>query len=390
MNNGHNAWERFYWLWEVLFGVTFVATTALVILEDSPGADKTVAVACLAGIGVAYLVRGRPLITGPDDFETPWLFAGILMLLVAGAAFAATTSSFILFLVCPLLYMLLSTKTASILATIAVLLGPTSAIVRGGLDQPVLRTLLPMTAILVIFGLLAGRYTSSIIEQSKGRATLIEQLEASQAEVSRLSREAGTAAERERMAREIHDTLAQGFTSIVTLTQAIESEMDTDPKAARRHLELAARTARENLAEARAIVAAQKPSALASDSLEDALRRQAERLVEEAGIATTFEVAGPLPALPMAAEVVLLRGAQEALSNIRKHSRATRVSLRLSVKDDRVRLSVTDDGSGFDPAEPTGGFGLSGMRTRAGQVGGIVDLKSEPGAGTTVELEVPA
>ncbi|MFC9255122.1 sensor histidine kinase [Amycolatopsis thailandensis] len=385
-----NAWERLFWLWEVLFGITFVATTALILIGDDATVDKTIAILCLVGVGIAYLVRGRGLIKGPDYEDTPWLFVGILMLLLTAATFATTTSSFILFFACPVLYMTLPTKTASILTTIAVLLGPLSSIVRGGLDQPALRILVPMTAILIIFSLLAGRYTTQIIEQSKARAALIEQLKASQAEVSRLSREAGTAAERERMAREIHDTLAQGFTSIVTLTQAIESEMDTDPKAARRHLELAARTARENLAEARAMVAAQGPSALAAGSLEEALRRQVERLTEEAGIEASIEVDGPLPALPMATEVVVLRGAQEALSNIRKHSRATEVSLRLSVVDGRVRLGVTDDGAGFDPAAPTGGFGLAGMRTRAEQVGGIVTLKSEPGAGTKLELEVPA
>ncbi|HET6290369.1 MAG TPA: sensor histidine kinase [Amycolatopsis sp.] len=383
-----NAWERSYWLWEVLFGITFAATTALVLLEDGTATDKTVAILCLVGLGTTYLSRGRRLIDGPDHEHPPWLFAGVLLLFTAVAVFAAGNASFILFLVCPVLYMTMPTKTASILTTAAVLTSPVALLVRGGLaEQPVL---LPMTAILIVFSLLAGRYTTQIIAQSKGRAALIDQLEASQAEVSRLSREAGMAAERERMAREIHDTLAQGFTSIVTLTQAIESEMDTDPKAARRHLELAARTARENLAEARAMVAARMPSALAAASLEESLHRQVERLTEETGIEASIEVDGPLPALPMATEVVLLRGAQEAMSNIRKHSRATAVSLRMSHADGRVRLRVTDDGAGFDPAVPTGGFGLAGMRARAGQVGGIVTYASEPGAGTTLELEVPA
>ncbi|MFI9454604.1 sensor histidine kinase [Amycolatopsis sp. NPDC052450] len=385
-----NAWERLFWLWEVLFGLTFAATTALVLIGDDNTADKTVAILCLAGVGVTYLVRGRGLIKGPDYEKSPWLFAGVLMVLVTAATFATATSSFILFFACPVLYMTLPTKTASILTTVAVLLEPLSSIAQGGLDQPALRILVPMTAILIIFNLLAGRYITQIIAQSKGRAALIEQLEASQAEVSRLSREAGMAAERERMAREIHDTLAQGFTSIVTLTQAIESEMDTDPKAARRHLDLAARTARENLAEARAMVAARMPSALAAASLEESLRRLVERLTEETGIEASIEVGGPLPALPMATEVVLLRGAQEALSNVRKHSSAAVVSLRLSVVDGRARLRVTDDGAGFDPAEPTSGFGLAGMRARAEQVGGIVTCASEPGAGTTLELEVPA
>ena len=157
-----------------------------------------------------------------------------------------------------------------------------------------------------------------------GRADLIERLAASRAEVSRLSHEAGTAAERERLAREIHDTLAQGFTSIVALTQAIESEMDTDPTAARRHLELAARTARENLDEARSMVAALPPSALASGTLADALRRQVERLTAESGSkppagrgpagAAHGGGGGPAP------------GAQEALHNARRHAHATTVS----------------------------------------------------------------
>ena len=118
-----------------------------------------------------------------------------------------------------------------------------------------------------------------MVEQSSERAHLIAELEASRAEVARLSHEAGVAAERARLAGEIHDTLAQGFTSIITLVQAAESEALRDER-----LALAVRTARENLAESRALVAALAPSALGSGSLHDAVRRQAARFTEETGV----------------------------------------------------------------------------------------------------------
>jgi signal transduction histidine kinase len=289
-----------------------------------------------------------------------------------------------------MLYMSLRPLFASALTVLVTLLVPVSNLIYNGWDEASLATLVPTTAFLVVFGLLVGWWANRIIDQSRERAGLIEKLEASQAEVARLSHEAGTAAERERLAREIHDTLAQGFTSIVALTQAIESEVDTDLTAARRHLGLAARTARENLTEARSMVAALTPSALTAGSLEDAVRRQAERLGEESAIAVSCEVEGPLPVLGTATEVVLLRATQEALTNVRKHAEASAVGVRLSVVEGSVRLSVTDDGVGFDPEVPADGFGLRGMRARAEQVGGSIKVHSGRSQGTTVELEVPA
>jgi signal transduction histidine kinase len=383
-----NAWERWFWLWEALFAITFASTAALILTGDSSGLWMWVSLAAITGIPLAYLAMGRR--TGINDTGPRRSFIFAILVLFVIAALADSNASFILFIVCPLLYMTLELKPASILTTSAILVTPLSVLLHNSADSGVFLLMLPMTALLIMFSLLIGRWSSRIIEQSRERAELIERLEASQAEVSRLSREAGTAAERERLAREIHDTLAQGFTSIVTLTQAIESELDSDPDAARRHLDLARRTARENLAEARAMVAAMSPSALTAGSLEDAVRRQAERLREEAAITVTYEVEGPLPPLGTPTEVVLLRGAQEALANVRKHAEASTVTVRLSVVDTLVRLSVSDDGTGFDPDSPSGGFGLSGMRARAKQVGGRVRILSDPAVGTTIELEVPA
>lgn len=248
-------------------------------------------------------------------------------------------------------------------------------------------TLVPMSLMLVVFSVCIGMWVERVLRQSRERADLIKELEASRAEISRLSHAAGTSAERERLAREIHDTLAQGFTSILTLLQAVDSEWEDDA-AVRRHVRLATRTARDNLAEARAMVAALTPSPLAAGTLEDALRRQVHRVTEETAIAARFETAGALPVLRTSTEVVLLRAAQEALANVRKHTRASSVVVELSAVDDRVRLTVCDDGCGFDPEADTDGFGLKGMRARAEQVGGSLSVRS--GRGTTVTVEVPA
>ncbi|MFE0023087.1 sensor histidine kinase [Amycolatopsis sp. NPDC059021] len=385
-----DAWDRFHWLWDVVFGVAYLGTAAYILTDNAVPAAKLVAVLALTGIALAYLLQGRRVLFAEDSDPQRWLFAGALLVLIAVAMFADPTASFGLFIVCPLVYITLDFKPAAVLTTTAIVLSPVASIVHDGMDNAILRFLVPMLAIMIVFSMLIGRYITRIIEESSARAELIERLEASQAEVARLSREAGTAAERERLAREIHDTLAQGFTSIVTLTQAIESEMDTDPAAARRHLELAARTARENLDEARTMVAALAPAELTAGSLDDALRRQVERLADETGVEASYEVDGSLPLLPMAAEVVLLRAAQEALTNVRKHAAASAVSVRVSVVDDSVRLLVRDNGVGFDPAGTSDGFGLPGMRSRAEQVGGRLTVRSGPAGGTELTVEVPA
>jgi signal transduction histidine kinase len=383
-----DAWDRFNWLWEILFAVAYAATTVLVVLDETDPVRSVVAVVALTALALTYLFWGRGIVRDDGHVRQRWAFALVVVALVAAAVLANTTASFILFMVCPLLFSTLEFRPAAVLTTATILLSPASSIVNDGLDGPVLHILLPMTAILVVFGVLAGKFILHVIEESRARADLIDQLEESQAEVSRLSREAGTAAERERLAREIHDTLAQGFTSIVTLAQAIESEVDTDPAAARRHAELAARTARENLADARTMVAALAPDDLTSGSLVDALRRLTDRLGDETGLAVRYEVDSALPPLAMAAEVVLLRGAQEALNNVRRHAAAAAVLVRLSLVDEAVRLDVRDDGAGFDPDRATG-FGLRGMRSRAEQVGGTLSVRS--GAdGTELTLEVPA
>lgn len=140
---------------------------------------------------------------------------------------------------------------------------------------------------------------------------------------------------------------------------------------------------------ARALVAALAPAQLQSGSLDDALGRLAERTGAEFGLPATFEVSGQARPLPAAAEVVLLRVCQEALANARQHAQADQAWVRLAYDETAVRLEVGDDGAGFDPDRVNGGFGLRGMRARVGEGGGTLVVRSAPGAGTSVRVEVP-
>jgi signal transduction histidine kinase len=279
---------------------------------------------------------------------------------------------------------------AALVVTTAVNITPlTFALLFPGPGWPNLPLAVAVTLIGVIAAPVIGTVIITSIRQREKLAALVAELAATRAESARLSREAGAAAERERLAREIHDTLAQGFTSIVALAQAVEPELDNDTAAAKRHVELIRSTARENLAEARAMVAELTPAALDEGSLPAVIGRQCERLSAETDVAVTMRSDDELPPLGMATDVVLLRAAQEAFSNIRRHAQATTVSVEFSRTNGCVRLSMADNGIGLGD-EHTEGFGLRGMRARVAQVGGTMSVTPTPGGGTTVTVEVPA
>src|SRR5215469_13613570 len=240
---------------------------------------------------------------------------------------------------------------------------------------------------IIAFTATFGDYIGRIISQSSERAQLIAQLEATRAELAEVSRQAGALAERQRLANDIHDTLAQGFSSILMLIQAADAQLAVSPNTARGQLQLAAQTARENLAEARSLVGGLASPQLQAETLADALRRITQRTGAELGIDASFAIDGTSRRLPAATEVVLLRTGQEALANVRKHAAARTVAVRLSYAEGSVALEVTDDGAGFDIALVSGGHGLSGMRARVDEAGGTIAVHSAPALGTSVQVE---
>jgi signal transduction histidine kinase len=195
------------------------------------------------------------------------------------------------------------------------------------------------------------------------------------------------------MAREIHDTLAQGLTGIITQVQAARNAAER-PADWRRHLDNAADLARESLSEARRTVQAIRPEPLEQRALCDALAEVVERWSDLHEVRAEVTTTGSARPLHPEVEVALLRTAQEALANVAKHAAASRVVLTLSFLADLVTLDIRDDGVGFDPEEvrrgDDSGFGLTVMRQRVGRLAGTLEIESEPGAGTAVFAGVPA
>lgn len=255
-----------------------------------------------------------------------------------------------------------------------------------------------------------GQLTSG---QSARRRVVIEQLDATNrrlqetleenaalhARLLAQAREAGILDERARLAREIHDTIAQGLAGVVTQLEAAGTADVDEPTAGttaerRRHVEIARSLARESLTEARRSVEALSPGRLADARLPDAIADMAKLWAETADVAVHADTTGDAVPLVPDIEVTLFRVAQEALANVGKHARASRVGITLSYMDDVVVLDVVDDGAGFDPAtvEPTAasGFGLPSMEQRVRRVSGTFTVESAPGEGTAISASVPA
>ncbi len=213
-------------------------------------------------------------------------------------------------------------------------------------------------------------------------------------ELVRAQREAGVLAERTRLSHDIHDTLAQGFSSILLLARAAAREPDA--QRVRGLLAQIQAAASENLAESRRLVYALAPDDLTAGGLAAPLARMTSELATQLDADVTLDIDPHLPRLATATEVALLRTAQGALANVRRHSEARHVVVTVAQVDDEVRLDVVDDGAGFDPAslldaEPTlaGGYGLRAMRARLSALGGNLAVESEPGHGTALSVTVP-
>ncbi len=369
-----DEYNRYSTLWDIYLAVIAVAVAIAVLASTDFGLRaRLISVAAIAGIAVVHFVAGRRLIRRDGNFPVLLI---VQLTLFAVAVSAVPSANWLLFGVIPLIFMIATLRVAAVAVIAANAVLPLSDLV---LRPSMAGADLVIAVISGAAGIWLGFWIVRVIEQSKERRRLIEELESSRAEIDRLSREA----ERARLAGEIHDTLAQGFTSIITLLQAVDPEMRDE------RLALAVRTARENLAEARSLVGAMSPSAPAPGSLPAAVRRQVARFQEESGVAGRFRVSGEERALPTAVEVVLLRAAQEAMTNVRRHASAREVAVLLAYTPSSVRLVVRDDGCGFVPGDADG-FGLAGMRSRAGQVNGTLIVRSDPDTGTTIEMEVPA
>jgi PAS domain S-box-containing protein len=196
--------------------------------------------------------------------------------------------------------------------------------------------------------------------------------------------------ERAHLARELHDSVTQALFSMGLTLRTLELLLPTDPAAAQGKLLELRELQKDALAEMRTLIFELRPSSLESDGLVQALRTHATAVQRRTGLVIVVD-AEPIDRLPLTAEEALYRIGQEALHNVVKHANASNATIRIWREGDRVRLSVTDDGSGFDPgAVPRGHLGLIGMRQRVDLVGGELRVESRAGDGTLIEASVPA
>lgn len=260
-------------------------------------------------------------------------------------------------------------------------------------------------AVGMVFALALSRGQQLLVRDGLERERLLTSLVAAQeetevlhAELAQAQRSAGVLEERTRLSRDIHDTLAQGFSSILLLARA--GAATEDPAAGRRLLAQIETSAADGLEEARQVVGSLAPAPLES-GLAEALRRIVARLQDETGVCGEVRVEGDVTSLPPVVEVALLRVAQSALANVRQHAEARSVVVTLAEAEDSVRLDIVDDGRGFDVAQvrssegeagrdlTRGGYGLRASRQRLRELGGGLDVESEPGGGTAVGAYVP-
>lgn len=223
----------------------------------------------------------------------------------------------------------------------------------------------------------------ALYRETQQRQQLIDELLATRAQLAAREREAGILEERSRLAREIHDTVSQGLSSIQLLLHAAErGGVDGE---ALEQVRLARQTAAANLAETRSFIRELTPPALDGHSLGDAVARLATTVSRD-GLVVNFHLIGDSRPLAMPLETTLLRIAQASISNVIQHSQAAHAEITLTYVDDGISLDIVDDGHGFSPtaADRPGSFGLISLRERVEKLGGTLSVESQPGSGTAI------
>ncbi|MEL6453919.1 MAG: GAF domain-containing sensor histidine kinase, partial [Cyanobacteria bacterium J06623_5] len=197
--------------------------------------------------------------------------------------------------------------------------------------------------------------------------------------------------ERTRLAREIHDTLAQAFTGVSLQLEATKGILESQPKTARTYINRAGKLARQGLSEARRSVRALRSQALETDTLANALQVSLQEMTQESTLKTEFRVVGTPITLPENIQTNLLRIGQEAITNVLRHANANRLVVVLTFTDSSVKIKIRDDGNGsaITSLNEVEGFGLLGMRERAIKFGGQFAFNSTPGEGTVIKVAIP-
>jgi signal transduction histidine kinase len=380
----------------VTWHTSFFVIVALVVLELGTvhGANRWIAVGTLGGLVAGYLVFARAWMhtnDGPAERRAGWCYLAVVTAAVCALTATFAGASTVLFGLMPQIYAMLERPLRWLAWTLPLYAAMiTITVIQFGWSSVPGDT--PSLIGAPLIGMTMVRFVGLLLGETERRGKLIAELERTRDELAEVHHQAGALAERERLAHEIHDTLAQGFTSILMLIQGADAAVDHAPRAAHERLALAERAARDNLAEARALIAALAPPDLLDTGLDVAIERICRRVEREMGIPVTVEITGPHRTVDIDTQVVLVRAVQEALANVRKHAGASTATVTVAYQPARVELRVADDGHGFanqNVDQLDHGYGLAGMRRRAEQLGG--DLTIGNGRrGAWLRIGVPA
>jgi len=368
--------------WDAALIGTSAVASATILISATGSAAAWGATGSLAGAVAVYLALGRrALMARKASGLTRWASA-MLIVAVVLAAWFNPIAQIVQAVLYPLLWRLSSNTRTAIgrSAALAVGIGLTVGLGRGDWVTAALNT-----ALVLIFTIAIGLWITRIQKYAMERDQLLTELRVAQAEVASLERQAGITEERARVAREIHDTIAQTLTGLVMTAQRANSIAARAPESLGPTLALMENLATEALAEARTLVASYTPVSV-SGGLPATLAVLADRFSAETGV--TVIVSGEAPDVDREAEVVLLRCAQEALANVRKHAHARQVRVSIDATDDGAGLTVTDDGVGVG-TQAGNGYGLAGMAERVRLVGGTVEVGPDVSGGTTVRVALP-
>ncbi len=374
------------------WGVSLVAVLTVALVAGTAaaasGSSPVSAVAVSAGIALAYGVLFFTVVRKAAPGSAAAWAGTIATIVAAGSLTALVPSNGVLqFWAFPVLWALQrSLRTTFVTTAILALTVFAGFAISTGHEDGWLMTALLTQTISYAVNVGMGLWITSIYAYASERERLLAELTAVQDELAALHRDAGVHAERERLSREVHDTLAQSLTAAVLLVQRARRDLDDRAKTAE-SLDLVEDAVREALAETRGIVADGASVDLDGGGIAAAIDTLAQRFRRETSLAIDVDVR-LTETLDREIEVALLRCAQEAFANIRKHSDARHVSVALHAEPTAATLTVRDDGRGYDTTTVSHGYGLDGLRARLALLGGTLDLDGTAGA-VVVRARVP-
>lgn len=386
----------------LLTGVGTAGTPSPVALTAGLGLSALLAAVYLAGTVLEKRHSSDPSRFNPSKYARWWLAAVMLLWLLL-----LLVSSDFAWVAFPLFFLQLhllprGLALPAIAVSTALLVGTLWFHSRGSSDGGLQLSMILGPVFGAVFAVVTGLAYRALFLEAENQRTVADELRRTRAELARTQHDAGMLAERERIAREIHDTLAQGFSSIVLMGRSAEKALESsDVETARESLKIVQDTASANLAEARSFVRGLRSPDLEQSGLVDTLRRLCEKTETEAAargsaLRCRFELVGAPVELPNTYQTTLLRAAQASLANVWAHAHARAAVVTLSFLGAEVTLDVFDDGIGFEPSTAAGtargdgtGVGLQSLRERLAALDGSLEIESAPGEGTVVAVRMP-